>query len=306
MKRERRRVHAACEEIPLRAGERFTVRQRKPESMDERRRRSPRSVVGVRTEGAVAADDPAQVPPFVVVRVPRAGLEASAAEQRVTEREMRSPVAPLLRARNVLPAATCEESMVAAGDQLGVVVEHDPIGRLDGGPVGENPCTYVAAVAAPALGAIDLVADPERSDRLVASIRHENRCFAPDAVEARMGATSIRVDRPAKRHLRCLGHLVQGGLRANLIETDVEHLGGVEATDHRGVAVTEQPRLLFFAVIDLEIAPPHEHMFAYRSGVWAIAAEARHQPGGPDPDIAPSRTRLGQSRQKAHTRHGAR
>jgi hypothetical protein len=84
-------VHAVAEQVTLRAIERLAAGQRKPESM----RRSLRSVVGVRAERAVTADDPAQVAPFVVVGVARTGLEAAAAEQRASEREMWPPGAPL-------------------------------------------------------------------------------------------------------------------------------------------------------------------------------------------------------------------
>ena len=57
------------------------------------------------------------------------------------------------------------------------------------------------------------------------------------AVSAGMRAAAIRVDRPAERHPRCLGHPVQDRLRADLVEADVQRLGGVEGPDHRRLAV---------------------------------------------------------------------
>ena len=80
---------------------------------------------------AVAADHAAEVAAAVVVVDLRRLGERADAEQRVAEREVRPPVVALLGAGDVLPAAVGEEPVVAAGDQLGAVLQRDPPRRPD-------------------------------------------------------------------------------------------------------------------------------------------------------------------------------
>src|SRR5437764_977532 len=58
-------------------------------------------------------------------------------------------------------------------------------------------------------------------------------------------------------------HAVQHGARAHLVETGLECLGRVEAAHYRLVAIARQAPLLL--PVESEVAPSHEHMFAYRA-----------------------------------------
>ena len=62
--------------------------------------------------------------------------------------------------------------MVAAGDELGAVLERHPVGRLDAGPVGEHVGDRKAAVAAYTTCAVDRVADAQMGQRLGPSCRN--------------------------------------------------------------------------------------------------------------------------------------
>src|SRR4051812_39984652 len=86
-----------------------------------------------------------------------------------------------------------------------------------------------------------------------------------------MTAAPVRVDRPAERDLRRLGDAVERRLRADLVEAGLERLRRVEAADGRVVAIARQARLLVGG--DGEVAPAHEHMFAYAAdGIHRIPA----------------------------------
>src|SRR5205823_3812461 len=73
--------------------------------------------------------------------------------------------------------------------------------------------------------------------------------------------SSVRVDRPPEGHARRGRHAVEHGACANLVETGLERLWRVEAAHHRLVAITRQAPLLLS--VEREVAPSHEHMFAY-------------------------------------------
>jgi hypothetical protein len=160
----------------------------------------------------------------------------------------------------VPPAVVGEEPVVAAGDELGAVFEHEAVRGLDGRPVVEHTRAHVPAVLALALGAVDLVAHGHVGERLVRAVGHEDRRLARQAVDACVRATPVRVDRPAKRHLRRRRHAVERRLRLHLVEAHVERLGSVEAAHARLVAVSGQARALVFG--NGEVVPAHEHMFS--------------------------------------------
>ena len=79
-----------------------------------------------------------------------------------------------------------------------------------------------------------------------------------------MAASPVRVDRPAEGHPRALGHAVERGLGADLVEAGVERLGGVEVAHDRRLAVAGQRGALLG--VDRQVVPAHEHMFAQRDG----------------------------------------
>src|ERR1700722_18552701 len=91
-----------------------------------------------------------------------------------------------------------------------------------------------------------------------------------------MRAAPIRVNAPTERHARLLGHAVEDRFRPDLVETRLECLGCVESTDDRLVAIAGEPALLL--LVDRQVAPPHEHMFAYRSAVWTLTPSRNFRP----------------------------
>ncbi len=82
-------------------------------------------------------------------------------------------------ARHVLPAAVAKEAVVAAGHEVGPVLEGDAVGGLQRPPVGENLSRYVTPVCPPPERAVNRIADLYFGQRLGASVRHENRGVAP-------------------------------------------------------------------------------------------------------------------------------
>ena len=95
---------------------------------------------------------------------------------------------------------------------------------------------------------------------------------ASEAIEARMCASSIRINGVSERHLRLLRHPVEGALRHDLVEADVERLGGVERPDDRLVAVPRQPA--GGVSVGGERVPSHERMFAHVPDASAQMGEA--------------------------------
>ena len=201
---------------------------------------------------------------------------------------MGPPLAPVLGPGDVLPAARREKAVIAAGDELRAVLEYHAIRGLDASPVVEHARAHVAPVGAAALRAVDLVADLQPVEPLLAAVRHEDRRVAPQTVRASMSAAAIRVDRPAKRHLRRLGHAVDRRLRVDLVEADVERLRRVEPAHGGGIAVARQPRAL--VLVDGQVAPAHEHMFAQgpdaMRGRVSIRGHGRDRPSRPRRDVA--------------------
>src|SRR5436190_22881001 len=97
---------------------------------------------------------------------------------------------------------------------------------------------------------------------------------------AGVGATAVRIYRPAERHPRALRHLVQRRSRLDLVEADPKRLGRVEGTDDSGLAEAGQPRLGLLS-LDLQIIPSHELMFAQAAdGPPGSASPLRPRSGG--------------------------
>src|SRR5215213_2607638 len=191
--------------------------------------------------------------------------ECSRPDELVVQRKVR-PIATRSVVRHVLPPTGREETVIRAGHELSAVLECHAIGRLDRGPVVKHFGHPVARVSAPPHGSIDEVAWAHVCDRLGPSVPHKDRRCTPYAVHTRMRASAIRVERPAERHSGCVRHLVQRGLRPDLVETRVEGLGGVEGADRGRLPVAgEDAGLLFF---DLEVVPAHERMFAHWAAVY--------------------------------------
>src|SRR6185312_10101605 len=72
------------------------------------------------------------------------------------------------------------------------------------------------------------VADMNLLQGFRAAVRHENWSLADLAVITGMTASPVGIDRPAKRHVGCLGDLVDDRLRVDLVERDPAELWRVE------------------------------------------------------------------------------
>ncbi len=176
------------------------------------------AVERLRLGGQTAAHDAPQVAVAVVRGLLRARREPADADQPVADGQ---PGALAATRGNVLPAVRAEEPVVAAGDQLGAVLQHDPVGELHGPPVREDRGPDVPAV----LRAAHLVADLDVHERLGAAVGEQDRRVARQAVGAPVGAAAVRVDRPLERHRGRTGHLVEDGLGVHLVEHHVGELG---------------------------------------------------------------------------------
>ncbi len=163
--------------------------------------------------------------------------------------------------RDEHPSALAEKAVVAAGNQLVAVREAQTPSRLGRRPMRANRRDDRMAASRSVDRSDDGVADLQRVEAARPSVGHENRRVARHAVGAGMSASAIRVDRPAERHLRRLGHAVQGGLRLHLVEADVQRLRRVEVAHDGPIAVARQAGLVLgFGCLTV---PAHEHMFAH-------------------------------------------
>jgi hypothetical protein len=131
----------------------------------------------------VSADQPAQVPaPVGGGLLGRLG-EAAGAHQAVAGRQVRTPPQPAEPARgDVLPPALGQEAVIAAADELSAVLEQDPVGGLDRGPVRQHGGADILAAAATPDRSVDPVPGPQLSQRLGPAVRHQDRRLAFQAV----------------------------------------------------------------------------------------------------------------------------
>ena len=253
------RLHTGIEQVVPCTGEHLDVAQREPEPMDVAVH-APGAFVRVGADVPVASNHAAEVSAAIVGRMERGGGELTDAHQLAVQCQM-WPL-PMLQIGNVFPAAAREEAVIAAGDELGAVLQDHPVRRLEGRPPIKHLGDGEAPIHTLAHRPVDGVAGLDVGEHLRPPIRHEDLGVAADAVNARMTASPVRIDRPAERHARRLGHLVQGRLRPHFVEPHLEGLGRVEAAYHRRVAVARKLMLVF--ALDPEVVPAHERMFAQR------------------------------------------
>ncbi|HWF33517.1 MAG TPA: hypothetical protein VG188_13280 [Solirubrobacteraceae bacterium] len=173
---------------------------------------------------------------------------------------MRTPQRAARRTDYMLPAARGEEAMLGARDQLGSVLKRDRVSRLHARPLVEHLGAREAAMSTALLGSENPVADAKIAHGPGPPIGHQHGRDTPYAIGAPMAAPPVRIDRPAKRHARALGHAVEHGSGANLVEACLEGLGRVETPYDGFVTVSGQTPLLLG--LQREVAPTHEHMFA--------------------------------------------
>src|SRR6516164_574051 len=94
--------------------------------------------IAIAAKRAVPPDHAAEVTAAILHRVLGRLREAAEAHELVVDGQERALLRPLLGAGYVLPAALGQEPVVAAGDKLCAVLERDPVGGLDRGPVREH------------------------------------------------------------------------------------------------------------------------------------------------------------------------
>src|SRR5581483_9461540 len=80
--------------------------------------------------------------------------------------------------------------------------------------------------------------------------------FSGHAVHARVLTAAVRVDRPAERHLRRLGHPVHDRPGLNLVERHAAEPGRIERPGDRAALDQRRP-VLDRHVVKPEIVPPH-------------------------------------------------
>src|SRR6266516_7150231 len=102
--------------------------------------------IGVRADGPVAADHPAEVAPSIARAFPGCRGELPRPHQFVVDRQMRALTRAAPGARDELPPALRQEPMIAARDELGSVLQCDPEGRLDRRPVRQYGGRHVPAI----------------------------------------------------------------------------------------------------------------------------------------------------------------
>ena len=118
---------------------------------------------GVMPDGPGAADHPAQVATPVSGGVLGRLGEAADSRQCVTRGQERPPRLAAAAAGHMLPAVLGQEPMITAGHELGAVIQHDPVGRLNRGPVRQHRGDRVPAADAAPGRAVDLVASSTAS-----------------------------------------------------------------------------------------------------------------------------------------------
>src|SRR4030081_1027182 len=113
-----------------------------------------------------------------------------------------------LSAGDMLPAAIGQESVVAAADKLGAVLQRDAVRALHRGPVIDEIGCDVAAVVPLAHRSVDAIAPAELCDQLGSTVGHQDRRVAGHAVTTSMAASPVRIDRVAEG---------DGGARRDLV-----------------------------------------------------------------------------------------
>src|SRR2546421_7350936 len=99
---------------------------------------------------------------------------------------MRPAQRAALLSSDVLPSPIGKEPMVRASDELGAVLEPDPIGRLDRCPVRKHLGDDEPTVPTYPLCAVDRVAHTKLDKWPRPPVSHQDRSVARQAVDARV------------------------------------------------------------------------------------------------------------------------
>jgi len=145
-----------------------------------------------------------------------------------------------LSSGHVLPATIAQEAVIAAGDELGAILQRHPVRGLNRLPVGQHRRVHVPAVVAAADRPVDFVTGPQVSQWLRPAVSHQDRRLSRKAVNATMATAPVGIDGPAERNPGGLRHPVDDAARMDLEERHaakprrVERPGGDRAALEQG------------------------------------------------------------------------
>lgn len=126
-----------------------------------------------------------------------------------------------------LPPSVGKETVIGAGDELCSVFQSDPIRALGRRPMRQYLCLYVVTVRVTSLRSIYRVTYRDLFERFRTTVGHQHLCVSTHAISARMGASSVWVDRPVEGE-EVAGDLVDDGFRFGLDELDAAEVRRVE------------------------------------------------------------------------------
>src|SRR3954471_16632268 len=120
--------------------------------------------IRIRPDMPVTPDHSAEVAAAILVRGMLCRTQRAETQHLVVGGEKRPLPRALFGADHVLPAPVGEKPMIAAGDQLGPVFEHDSIRLFAGRPMRLDSRLHIAPIATTANGAVDLIANLQIGD----------------------------------------------------------------------------------------------------------------------------------------------
>src|SRR2546423_11450187 len=134
-----------------------------------------RTRVAMHREMAVTTNKPAKIASLVVGGLVRKRGEIADAEKRIVRRKRGAHAA---FASDVFPAPLREETMIAAGDEFGSVLEHDSEGLFRRLPAGDHLRSDVSPVPSSEDRAVNHVALPEIPQPHRQTVAAKNRRIA--------------------------------------------------------------------------------------------------------------------------------
>src|SRR5205823_6216004 len=218
----------AIREVQAGSAKRLEVDESKSETVDVVAGPARAGSVRIVTDMTVTADHAAEVTPSIVRVVVRRQSEPTRAHQLVLERQMRAAKRPPLRPSHMFPATIAQESVIAAGQEFGPVLQRHPVCRLYRRPLVEHIGDDVTAIGAAADGPVDVIARAHVADRLRPTIAHQDRNFTAYAIRTRMTASPVRVDRVLEGDGRPRADLVDDRAGAHVEELEAAELTGAD------------------------------------------------------------------------------
>ena len=165
-------------------------------------------------------------------------MGSTGADHPVVERQVRS-ILTSLGVGDMFPAPIGQEPVIAAGHELGAVLQYNLVGGLARRPLSKHRRRSVAAVVAITLGTDHLVAGPKVGDGSNPTVGHEDRRVRPYAVRTGMTASAVGVDGVAEGHPRLGRDGIDDPLGPDFEELEAAKLA-VAGAPGRGVFLEER------------------------------------------------------------------